>query len=73
MTIAGYDKQGVRDGLAVALSPAQPVRASEKLKGRESELEDIDRALSAPGRNIFIYGDRGVGIQQVLCIVKAKH
>jgi hypothetical protein len=61
MTIAGYDKQGVRDGLAVALSPAQPVRTSEKLKGRESELEDIDRALSAPGRNIFIYGDRGVG------------
>ncbi|RQM59623.1 MULTISPECIES: AAA family ATPase [Burkholderia] len=61
MTIAGYDKQRVRDQMKVALSAAQPVRTPEKLKGRERELEDIDRALSAPGRNIFIYGDRGVG------------
>ncbi|KWC05389.1 AAA family ATPase [Burkholderia ubonensis] len=61
MTIEGFDKQRVRDQIKVALSAAQPVRTPEKLKGRERELEDIDRALSASGRNIFIYGDRGVG------------
>lgn len=61
MTIAGYDKQRLREQLKVALSAAQPVRTPEKLKGRERELEGIDRALCAPGRNIFIFGDRGVG------------
>jgi hypothetical protein len=61
MTIAGYDKQRVRDRLAVVLSAAGPISKSEKLKGRERELETIDRAIGVPGRNIFIYGDRGVG------------
>lgn len=61
MTIAGYDKPRLREGLKAALSAAQPVRSPEMLKGRERELEGIDRALCAPGRNVFIYGDRGVG------------
>ncbi|CAB3707229.1 hypothetical protein LMG24238_03969 [Paraburkholderia sediminicola] len=61
MTIAGYDKARLREKLKVALSAAQPVRTPEMLKGRERELEAIDRALCAPGRNVFIHGDRGVG------------
>ncbi|MGU7774407.1 hypothetical protein ACV229_30045 [Burkholderia sp. MR1-5-21] len=61
MTIAGYDKARLREKLKVALSAAQPVRTPEMRKGRERRLEAIDRALCAPGRNVFIHGDRGVG------------
>ncbi|WP_321882745.1 ATP-binding protein [Burkholderia cepacia] len=61
MTIAGFTEQTLRERIAQVVSPAQPVRSIEKLKGRDCELQLIDRALCAPGRNIFIYGDRGVG------------
>jgi uncharacterized protein len=61
MTIAGFTEQTLRERIALVVSPAQPVRSIEKLKGRDRELQLIDRALCAPGRNIFIYGDRGVG------------
>jgi AAA ATPase-like protein len=30
-------------------------------RGREKTLTTIDRAFSSPGRQVFIYGDRGVG------------
>lgn len=41
--------------------PAQPVQTIEHLHGRTRELELIEKALFAPGRHVFIYGDRGVG------------
>jgi uncharacterized protein len=31
------------------------------LKGRDEQLDQIDKALSSPGRNCFVYGERGVG------------
>ena len=43
------------------VSPAQPIQSIEHLIGRSSELSRIEKALFAPGRHIFIYGDRGVG------------
>lgn len=43
------------------VSPAQPIQSIEYLMGRERELERIEKALYAPGRHIFIHGDRGVG------------
>jgi len=43
------------------VSPAQPIQSIEYLVGREGELSRIEKALYAPGRHIFIYGDRGVG------------
>jgi hypothetical protein len=33
----------------------------ENLQGRGDELDRIEKALYAPGRNVFIYGERGVG------------
>ena len=39
----------------------QPVRTPQQLKGRDRKLEEIERALSMPGRSVFVYGDRGVG------------
>jgi len=61
MTIAGYTKQTLGERIGQVLSSAHPVRSIEYLKGRDSELETIERALYAPGRSVFIYGDRGVG------------
>jgi hypothetical protein len=43
------------------VSPSQPIQSIEHLHGRAHELEQIDKALYAPGRHVFIYGDRGVG------------
>lgn len=43
------------------LSPSSPIRSREFLFGRDVDLERIRRSLMAPGRQIFIYGERGVG------------
>ncbi len=43
------------------LSASCPISSPEHLFGREKELERIHHALAMKGRQIFIYGDRGVG------------
>ncbi len=43
------------------LLPSSPIKNVELLRGRSSQLSQIKRALTSPGRNAFIYGDRGVG------------
>jgi len=43
------------------LSPTAPIQSEEHLFGRSKQLQLIEQALCAPGRSIFVYGDRGVG------------
>lgn len=43
------------------VSPARPIQSIQHLQGRAKELAIIKKALFAPGRHIFIFGDRGVG------------
>ena len=43
------------------VSPTSPIQSEEHLFGRAAQLEVVQQALYAPGRSIFIYGDRGVG------------
>jgi hypothetical protein len=43
------------------LFPAVPIQSEEFLFGRQNEIDRIRRALMAPGRQVFIYGERGVG------------
>lgn len=43
------------------LFPATPIQSIEFLFGRDDQLGRIRKALMAPGRQIFIYGERGVG------------
>jgi uncharacterized protein len=43
------------------LSPSNAIQTPELLHGRAKQLEEIRRALYSPGRQIFIYGHRGVG------------
>ena len=61
MTILGYFEDQVGAKLAEVLSASHPINSIEHLKGRDKELETIRRSLYAPGRHIFIVGDRGVG------------
>src|SRR5947209_6756512 len=43
------------------LSPSQAIQTPEHLRGRDKQLDDIRRSLYLEGRQVFIYGYRGVG------------
>lgn len=40
---------------------ATPISSSQHLKGREQQLREVEQAIYAAGRHVFIYGERGVG------------
>lgn len=61
MTIRTMSEEEFTTVLNRFLSPSRPIRQRELLRGRQSQLTAIKRALASPGRNIFVYGDRGVG------------
>lgn len=61
MSIAKYSKENFIKQMNEYLSASGPVRSIQHLMGREKEIASIDQALSAEGRHLFIYGDRGVG------------
>ena len=61
MSIEGYSKENFKIQMNEYLSASGPVRSIQHLLGREKEMALIDEALSADGRHLFIYGDRGVG------------
>lgn len=43
------------------LSPSSPINRVQALRGRSDQVTQITRAFHSPGRQVFIYGDRGVG------------
>jgi hypothetical protein len=43
------------------LRPSRPIDTTELLFGREQALQNMREAFGSLGRQIFIYGDRGVG------------
>lgn len=53
------DQYGQR--IHAVLFPSSPIQSHEFLFGRDGQLDRIRRALMAPGRQVFIYGERGVG------------
>lgn len=61
MAIEGLDKKTFGELLSRVVSPSRPILSIEHLVGREKELDRIEKALFAPGRNVFIFGERGVG------------
>ena len=61
MSIEGFSKDKFKIQMNEYLSASGPVRSIQHLLGREKEMALIDEALSADGRHVFIYGDRGVG------------
>lgn len=61
MTISNLDKESFLRELHGALKPSEPIESLELLFGRDSQINDLESALYPAGRNVFIYGDRGVG------------
>jgi Cdc6-like AAA superfamily ATPase len=61
MTIGKLTKDEFIDILQHHLSSSSPVQSTELLRGRQKHLDAIEEAFASPGKNIFIYGDRGVG------------
>lgn len=61
MAIQGYDRSQFGEKLNSLVFPSQPIHSIENLFGRTKELDRIEKALYAPGRHVFVYGDRGVG------------
>lgn len=70
-TVNERDRFGTR--LNQLVFPAHPVDRIEHLYGREKELDRIEKALFAGGRNIFIYGDRGVGKSSLAATAAAQY
>lgn len=73
MAIAGYSKDEFGIKLSTVVNAARPVRSIEHLKGRNQQLEEIERALYAVGRHVFIYGDRGVGKSSLAATAAYQH
>jgi AAA+ ATPase superfamily predicted ATPase len=61
MTIGTLSETAFVKILQQHLRPSSPVDSYEHLYGRERQLEQIKQAMYSPGRQVFIYGDRGVG------------
>lgn len=47
--------------MRLVLSPSHAIQRPDLLKGRDKQLNEIRRALHMGGRQVFIYGYRGVG------------
>jgi Cdc6-like AAA superfamily ATPase len=59
--IPGHDETEFGEALKGYFTPAQPISKPEHLHGRDAKLKTIQRALTSPGKHVFIYGDRGIG------------
>jgi uncharacterized protein len=61
MTIGSLSEDQFSLILEGNLRPSRPVDTTELLFGREVALERMREAYGSTGRQVFIYGDRGVG------------
>ena len=68
------DSKEFASRLNSSLSPSRAIRTPEMLKGREAKLKSVLREIDVPGRQIFIYGLRGVGKTSLAltCALKAR-
>ncbi|WP_182083850.1 ATP-binding protein [Aureimonas sp. ME7] len=61
MALTSVSRDEFQQILASNLTPSATIKTPELLFGRERALTQIERALASQGRQVFIYGDRGVG------------
>ena len=73
MAIGTLSKEEFISILNTHLTPSDPVKDERRLYGRETILRDIDDALTARGRQIFIYGERGVGKTSIALTAARLH
>lgn len=73
MSLKNLDHDEFIEILHHQLSPARPIQSFEHLYGRLDQLQTIEQALCAPGRHVFIYGDRGVGKSSLAQTAAFRH
>lgn len=73
MSVGNFSKEKFADTLNDHLTPSDPVKDERHLYGRTANLREIDTALSARGRQIFIYGERGVGKTSLAYTAAHRH
>lgn len=61
MTVNGFDDRYFYPNLHELLRPAKAITDAKHLHGRRQSLKDTIGAVRTPGRQVFIYGERGVG------------
>jgi uncharacterized protein len=61
MSILGIDEDKFGATLKSRLTPSTSIKTPERLYGRDKYLSAMARSLNSTGRQIFVYGDRGVG------------
>jgi hypothetical protein len=71
--INGLSAEQFASILHAHVSPTSPIQSQEHLFGRERQLEQVQQALYAPGRSVFVYGDRGVGKTSLAQTVAYSH
>lgn len=52
-----------------AFSASSPIKSREKFFGRQNEIFEVGRAIMAKGRQVVIYGERGIGKTSLINIV----
>ena len=61
VTIPEVTDEILKAVLSENLTPSDSIKTPDRLFGRDKALQAIDRAFHSAGRQIFIFGDRGVG------------
>ena len=61
MPIRNVNEVMLSEVIAAHLFPSKEIDSPDHLLGREPNLKLIARAFNSHGRNIFIFGDRGIG------------
>lgn len=71
--IENFDREHFAETLHQHLSPTKPIQSEENLRGRSAQVSAIEEGLYAPGRTVFIFGDRGVGKTSLAQTVAFRH
>ncbi|TLX11760.1 ATP-binding protein [Rhizobium sp. MHM7A] len=61
MALASLSDADFKTLLSENFTPSATIKTPERLFGRAKALTTIERAFASAGRQVFIYGDRGVG------------
>ena len=61
MAIRDFEEHQFQEILKKYLTPSGTIKTPERLFGRQKLLTQIQRAINSTGRQVMIYGDRGVG------------
>lgn len=61
MALNSLSEDDFKKILSENFTPSATIKTPERLLGRDRALRTIDRAFASEGRQVFIYGDRGVG------------